>query len=101
MLNRPDSWESSVMQKIIKKPQIYYDNNAKVNGKAAFRQFTPLPLAPYCLACHGSPKDNPLNHGKERSEWTDIDMTGFTMENWTMDDFGGGVSISIEKAILQ
>jgi hypothetical protein len=100
-LNRPDSWESRVMQKMQKKPQIYYDENALLNGKAAIRQFTPLPMAHYCLACHGIPDNNPLNTGRKRSEWTNIDITGFEMENWTIDDFGGGVSISIEKSVLK
>jgi hypothetical protein len=100
-LNKPDRWESGIMLKMIKKPQIYYDVNAVLNGKPAIRQFTPLPMAPYCLACHGSPKHNPLNRSKDKSDWTNIDITGFEMENWTMADFGGGVSISVEKSILQ
>ncbi len=100
-LNKPDLWESSVMQKIIKSPKIYYDENALLNGKPAIRQFTPLPMVPLCLACHGSPADNPLNANKEKSQWTNIDISGFKMENWTLDDFGGGVSISIEKSFLE
>lgn len=99
-LNKPDKWESSIMLKIIKKPQIYYDENAQLNGKPAIRQFTPLPMAPYCLACHGSPKDNPLNKNRNISDWTNIDITGFEMDNWTMADFGGGISISIEKSVF-
>jgi hypothetical protein len=100
-MNSPDSWESRIMNKIQNNPQIYYDQNALLNGKPAIRQFTPLPMANYCLACHGVPENNPSNIGKIRSEWTDIDITGFEMENWTIDDFGGGVSISIEKSVLQ
>lgn len=100
-LNIPDEWEISVMQKILEKPRIYYDDKAVLNGKPAYRQFTPLPMKPYCLNCHGTPANNPLNSGKVKSEWTNIDMTGFEMENWTIDDFGGGVSISIEKSILK
>jgi len=100
ILNSPDEWESAVMESMKQQPQIFYDENAKINGKAAFRQFTPLPMAGYCLACHGVPAQNPLNAGKHKSEWTNIDMTGFKMENWTLDDFGGGVSISVEKALL-
>jgi len=100
-LNKPDEWENSVMLKIIQSPKIYYDENAQLNGKPAIRQFTPLPMATYCLACHGSPIHNPLNIDREKSDWTNIDITGFEMENWTMADFGGGVSISIEKSILQ
>jgi len=100
-LNRPDLWESNVMQKIIDSPRIYYDENALLNGKPAIRQFTPLPMVPFCLACHGSPADNPLNANKEEAQWTNIDISGFEMENWTIDDFGGGVSISIEKSFLE
>lgn len=101
VLNTPDEWESSVMQKIMLEPKIYYDNNAFINDKPAFRQFTPLPMAGFCLACHGTPSSNPLNTGKKVENWTDIDMTGFKMEGWTINDFGGGVSISIEKAVLE
>jgi len=100
-LNKPDKWEKAVMLKIIEKPKIYYDEGAQLNGKPAIRQFTPLPMAQYCLACHGSAKHNPLNKNRKKSDWTNIDITGFEMENWTMDTFGGGVSISIEKSILQ
>mgnify|MGYP005812778939 CR=1 FL=1 len=101
IFNRPDTWESTVMEKIVTDPKIYYDDNAQLDGKVAIRQFTPLPMAQYCLACHGTPADNPLNSGKDKSEWTNIDITGFEMENWTIDDFGGGVSISIVKSVLE
>jgi hypothetical protein len=99
-LNKPDSWETKVMKQIIVKPQVYYDENASIRGKPAYRQFTPLPMAPYCLKCHGVPAQNPVNFNKNQSDWTDIDMTGFKMEGWTMEDFGGGISISIEKSVL-
>jgi len=101
IFNRPDTWESTVMAKIIKDPKIYYDEDAMLDGKEAFRQFTPLPMAQYCLACHGTPAENLLNAGKDKAEWSNIDITGFEMENWTIDDFGGGVSISIEKSVLE
>lgn len=55
-------------------------------------------MAPYCLQCHGEPKHNPLNYGKPQKAWTTIDMTGFEMESWTLTDFGGGVSLSVEKS---
>lgn len=100
-MNAPDEWESDVMQKIIKQPKIYYDDKATLNGEPAYRQFTPLPMAGYCLNCHGIPSNNPLNAAKPKNEWTNIDITGFEMEGWTMEDFGGGVSISIEKSVLQ
>jgi hypothetical protein len=99
-LNRPDAWEIEVMKSIIKKPQVYYDENALLKGKPAYRQFTPLPMAPYCLKCHGIPAQNPLNFNKNKNDWTDIDMTGFKMEGWTLADFGGGVSISIDKGAI-
>ncbi len=101
ILNRPDAWETSVMKKIIKTQKIHYDDNALLNNKPAIRQFTPLPMAPFCLSCHGKPENNPLNIGKSQSNWTDIDITGFKMEHWTINDFGGGVSISIEKSFLK
>jgi hypothetical protein len=100
-LNIPDQWETEIMKKILQNPKIYYDENSLLNGQPAYRQFTPLPMAPYCLFCHGTMADNPINKGKEKSQWTNIDMTGFPMENWTINDFGGGISISIEKSSLE
>jgi len=99
--NIPDAWESAIIKDVIKDPKIYYDANANVAGKAVYRQFTPLPMKPYCLKCHGTIADNPLNKGKDRSQWTDIDMTGFKMENWKITDFGGGVSILMERSSLK
>jgi len=98
--NFPDAWEIAMMEKIIRTPRIYYDENATLNGRPAYRQFTPLPMKPYCLNCHGKPENNPLNYGKKEADWTNVDMTGFPMENWSMQDFGGGVSVSIEKSNL-
>ena len=99
--NIPDQWEVAIMEKVQQQPRIYYDANATLNGKAVVRQFTPLPIKPYCLNCHGSMADNPLNKGKSKQQWTDIDMTGFKMENWKLGDFGGGVSISIDKSVIE
>jgi len=99
-MNMPDSWEVEVMKSMVKKPEIFYDNDALLDGKPAYRQFTPLPMVPNCLKCHGVPAQNPLNFNKNKKDWTDIDMTGFKMEGWTLDDFGGGVSISIEKSVI-
>ncbi len=101
VMNLPDEWEEMVMQKVINKPAVYFDNNGMLDGNPAYRQFTPLPMAAYCLKCHGSMEHNPLNFGKDKSQWTNIDMTGFEMENWTISDFGGGVSLSIEKSVLE
>jgi len=101
VVNLPDEWEEMIMKKVINKPAVYFDNNGMLDGNPAYRQFTPLPMAAHCLKCHGSMVDNPLNFGKDKSQWTNIDMTGFEMENWTISDFGGGVSLSIEKSVLE
>lgn len=99
--NIPDQWEVAIIKKVQQQPRIYYEANATLNGNPAYRQFTPLPIKPYCLNCHGSIADNPLNKDKSEHQWTDIDMTGFKMENWKLGDFGGGVSISLDKTVLE
>lgn len=96
--NRPDLWESSIMSQIIKDgSKKSYTYKGFVKNKVIYRQFTPLPMKKFCLKCHGIPADNPLNFDRPKSEWTDVDMTGFKMEGWTISDFGGGTSVSIEK----
>jgi len=99
--NIPDAWESAMIEKIIAAPKIYYDANAIVDGKTVYRHFTPLPMKSYCLNCHGTMADNPLNKGKDEAQWTNIDMTGFEMENWKITDFAGGVSILMEQSSLK
>jgi hypothetical protein len=96
-LNGPDDWEVDIMKKYAADPRIYYDANGIVDDKAAYRQFTPLGMKQFCLGCHGTIEQNILNKGKDKSEWTKTDITGFPMEEWKLSDFGGGVSISIEK----
>ena len=95
-LNQPDAWEIVVMEKIkVLGLKDYIDPQAVFEGKRATRLFTPIKLKRLCLDCHGTPKQNPLNAGKARAQWTNIDVTGFVMENWQYGDFGGGVSVSI------
>jgi len=54
-----------------------------------------IKLTQFCLDCHGSAKHNPLNRNRPVQQWTNIDATGFEMENWTVNNFGGGVSVTI------
>ena len=63
-------------------------------NKPAQRYFLPVKMQPFCLSCHGVPANNPLNAGKPEAQWSNIDRTGFPMENWTLKDFGGGISIT-------
>lgn len=95
-LNAPDRWESSVI-KLIQRQKLtsYLEENTTFRGKRASRYFVPLKMEPFCLNCHGSPEHSPLNRGKDKSEWSNIDMTGFPMERWELDDFGGGISVTI------
>jgi hypothetical protein len=97
-LNSPDEWEEATMQKFNKsKHDSFFDEFSIMNGIPSYRYFTPLKLKPYCFNCHGVPADNPLNKGREKSEYTDIDMSGFKMENWNSESFSGGLSITIYK----
>jgi hypothetical protein len=95
-LNLPDSWEELIIDKV-KMYQLseYLDAQAIYQGKPATRYFVPVKVDKFCLNCHGSPQDNPLNSTKPQSQWSNVDVTGFVMENWKMGDFGGGVSVVI------
>ncbi|SFB89831.1 Protein of unknown function [Pseudoalteromonas denitrificans DSM 6059] len=95
-LNHPDLWEVETMKKIQESalPR-YYDDKAKYLNKTAQRYFLPVKMQTFCLYCHGKPENNPLNKNRNKLQWTNIDKTGFPMENWTLKDFGGGISIII------
>ena len=96
--NVPDPWEITVMEKFKSSTlNKYFDQSSNVEGFPVYRYFVPLELNQFCLDCHGTPKDNPLNQGKKTSQWSNIDMTGFTMENWHLGDFAGGLSVTIYK----
>ncbi len=97
-LNTPDEWETKAMDVIQRlKLPIYFDHTTTFDGRPSYRHFAQVKLTPMCLACHGTPANNPLNANKDKSKWTDIDTTGFPMENWQLTDFGGGVSVTIYK----
>ncbi|MFT4928302.1 MAG: hypothetical protein ACI8WB_004421 [Phenylobacterium sp.] len=97
-LNVPDKWEVSTMEVIRKLSlNIYFDDTSTFDGKPAYRYFVPLKMSKLCLGCHGIPSDNPQNKGKDPSQWSHIDVTGFEMERWKLTDFGGGISVTIYK----
>jgi len=94
-LNQPDFWEVDAMNKVQKLNLVsYFDDQASYLNKPAQRYFLPVKMQPFCLSCHGVPANNPLNAGKPEAQWSNIDRTGFPMENWTLNDFGGGISIT-------
>lgn len=97
-INLPDPWEVAVMEQFQQsKIQSYFDDTSTLDGVPAYRHFVPLPMNRFCLNCHGEPQDNPLNTGKDKAQWTHVDMSGFEMEHWKLGDFGGGVSVTIYK----
>ena len=94
-LNQPDFWEIDAMNKVQKlNLESYFDDQASYLSKPAQRYFLPVKMQPFCLSCHGVSANNPLNAGKPEAQWSNIDRTGFPMENWTLKDFGGGISIT-------
>jgi hypothetical protein len=94
-LNQPDFWEIDAMNKVQKlNLESYFDDQASYLSKPAQRYFLPVKMQPFCLSCHGVSANNPLNTGKPEAQWSNIDRTGFPMENWTLKDFGGGISIT-------
>lgn len=97
-LNLPDLWEVAAMESFkLHKGKDFFDNEATLNDIPAYRYFVPMKLERFCLKCHGTPKENPLNVGLDKSKWSSIDITGFTMESWQLGDFGGGLSVTIYK----
>ena len=60
---------------------------------------TKVELSPMCLQCHGSPENSPENSGIPEEQWTNIDRFGFEMENWTLTDFGGAVSVTFTEKV--
>jgi len=96
--NSPDSWETNAI-KLIKEFKLkeYYVDNGKYKDVRAQRLMIPVNMSQMCLTCHGTPKDNPINFNKPIKDWTSIDKTGFTMENWLLSDFGGAISVTLFK----
>lgn len=84
--NRPDGWESEVIEKQFRTPG--YPTGKPVSattmadGKKAFRLILPEYYTQSCLACHGEPKG-------ER------DITGGKKEGAKLGDLGGAISVTI------
>lgn len=92
--NASDDWEAQALKGFLS--DSWPKNNSyseQMNHK--YRYIYPLYYEGVCLACHGNPKDNPLNADKEETEWSDIDVAGYKMEGWSEGDLAGGISIEI------
>lgn len=98
-LNTPDGWEQATLARFqsSKWPQgkAYFESNVAINERFASRIMLPLYFTPTCLSCHGQPINNPANNGKKQAQWTNIDVSGFTMENMRNGDFAGAISFII------
>ncbi len=98
-LNSPDSWEKSVMKQFQTdkwtQGKAYFEQDVDFQGRLAYRIMLPLNFSPTCLSCHGRPRDNPANSGLKKAQWTDVDVSGFTMEKMQTGDFAGAISFSI------
>ena len=92
--NVPDLWETRALTKINEQRNLtVLDKNVRYKGVSAYRLMNPVTMKPMCLSCHGSQEHNPLNIGRPKNEWTNIDKTGFEMEGWQLSDLGGGISV--------
>jgi len=97
-LNSPDSWETENMNKIQKKLKTPFIYEKKSLGKSEIHRFLmPVFYNASCLKCHGTPNLNPLNLNKASAEWTNLDITGFKMENKRLNEFAGAISVVISK----
>jgi len=84
--NRPDKWESSIIQTKFLNPDYPRGRPvaeaASYKGKIAFRYILPEYYKESCLGCHGGPKG-------------DIDITGGRKEGGKLGELGGAVSFTI------
>jgi hypothetical protein len=99
-LNKPDPWEQAILKKIEtsnwKKGKAHYEVTQE-----EVRYVYPLYHDKACLSCHGSLRDNPLNENQPKSKWTDTNIAGFKMQNFSLNQLGGGVSFAMSKTILE
>ncbi len=86
--NRPDKWESNVIESKFRTPDHpknqHVTTMGKVKGKDAFRLILPEYYKQGCLACHGEPKGA-------------IDITGGKKEGGKLGEAGGAISVVIFK----
>ena len=84
--NRPDTWESDVIENIFKSESHpkgqHVAEMGERKGKAAYRLILPEYYKQSCLACHGGPKG-------ER------DITGGKKEGGQLGELGGAISVLI------
>jgi hypothetical protein len=84
--NRPDEWETSVIETKFKgsewkNGEAFFENSA-VKGRDAFRLIIPEYYAESCLKCHGDPKG-------------EVDITGGKKEGGKLGELGGAISIGV------
>jgi len=86
--NRPDKWESDVIENKFKKADYeknkVYVENADHKGKPAFRLILPEYYKQACLKCHGEPKGA-------------TDITGGKKEGGKLGELGGAISFVLYK----
>lgn len=86
--NKPDDWESNVIETMFKSPSYArgkpFFENASVAGKSSFRYILPEYYGASCLACHGDPKGA-------------TDISGGKKEGAKLDELGGAISLVIQQ----
>lgn len=84
--NRPDEWETSVMEKQFRaagwENGRSFGENGEHKGKPGFRLALPEYYGQSCLNCHGGPKG-------------DRDITGGLKDGGKLNDLGGAISVVI------
>ncbi|MCJ8300530.1 MAG: DUF3365 domain-containing protein [Pseudomonadales bacterium] len=99
-LNKPDKWEQAVLEKIASpswgKGQTHFEIVAD-----EVRYMYPLYHDKGCLSCHGAAADNILNQNLPPSKWTNINIAGFKMQNFKLNQLAGGVSFAMDKLIFE
>ncbi len=99
-LNKPDKWEQSVLARIAQPGWNKGRTHFEI-VKDEVRYMYPLYHGKNCLNCHGAVKDNLLNQNKPYSQWTDVNIAGFKMQNFELNQLAGGVSFAMDKTILE
>lgn len=84
--NRPDDWESSVMETKFRgagwEKAKAFSESGQHKGKNGFRLALPEYYSESCLSCHGAPKG-------------DRDITGGLKEGGQLDELGGTISVVV------
>jgi len=84
--NKPDEWESSVIESKFKTAgwtkDAGFSESTQKDGKAAFRFILPEYYGEGCLSCHGEPKG-------------ESDITGGAKEGGKLGELGGAISVTI------